>query len=328
MLEISYQAYLRRFSRPLLTSGGEWAERRGFLLRVREGERVGYGEVAPLPEFGTESYEAAEFFLRELVKNPELEAGADLPCCVFALSAARAQQVMGGGGSDREYAVSGLLPAGKGAVSVLQNKRVEGFRNFKWKVGVEAPAAEQAIFECLVDGLPSDVRLRLDANGGWSGEVMADWLEFLKPWGNRIEYVEQPLAPGREVEMLSARADSGIEIALDESLNGREGLGRMQAWPGVLVVKAPLMGDFASLVDRLRPLGERVVLSSVFETGVGLLNSLALADALPGMNRALGFDTLQFSDGLEGRDEGAVICASELALMNAELIWKRNRQLS
>ncbi len=328
MLEIAYQPYLRRFDRPLLTSGGEWAERRGFLLRVCEGGRVGYGEVAPLPGFGTESCEAAEVFLRGLVKNPELEAGADLPCCAFALSAARAQLVAGVAESGRAYAVSGLLPAGEEAIRALHDKMGEGFRNFKWKVGVEAPVEEQAIFERLVDGLPSDVRFRLDANGGWSQEVMTDWLDFLKRWGDRIEYVEQPLAPGGEREMLSARADSGIEIALDESLNGGEGVRCMDAWPGVLVVKAPLMGDFGSLINRLRPLSERVVLSSVFETGVGLLNSLALADALPEMNRALGFDTLQFSDGLEGRRAGALIGASELAPMNAELIWKRNRQLS
>ena len=71
-----------------------------------------------------------------------------------------------------------------------------------------------------------------------------------------------------------------------------------------------------------------MVLSSVFETGVGLLNSLALGDALPEMNRALGFDTLHFSDGLEGRSEGAVIRASEIAQMNPESIWKRNSHSS
>ncbi|NCG08829.1 MAG: o-succinylbenzoate synthase [Verrucomicrobia bacterium] len=328
MIEIKYQPYLRRFSRPLLTSRGEWAERRGFLLRVQEGERVGYGEVAPIPEFGTESHEAADFFLRELTKNPELVPGSDLPCCAFALSAARAQGFMGEEKPDHEYAVAGLLPAGKRAVTTLQNKMDAGFTSFKWKVGVESSTEEQAIFEYLMDGLPAVVRLRLDANGGWSREVMADWLEFLKPWRDRIEFVEQPLAPGAEPEMLAAREDSGIEIALDESLNGREGMRCMDAWPGVLVVKAPLMGEFGSLLERLRPLSERVVLSSVFETGVGLLNSLALADAMPSMNRALGFDTLQFSDGLEGRCDSAVIRASECAPGNAETIWKQNSHSS
>jgi O-succinylbenzoate synthase len=328
MIDIAYEPYLRRFGRPLQTSGGEWAERRGFLLRFQAGERVGYGEVAPLPEFGTERYEAAESFLKELVKNPERVAGGELPCCAFALSAARAQCFGGTRRADRAYPVAGLLPAGEGAVGVLQNKIGAGYQSFKWKVGVGSPAAEQAIFEALVDGLPSGVRLRLDANGGWSREVLADWLEFLKPRRDRIEYVEQPLAPGGEAEMEAMRAKYGIEIGLDESLNGEAGAQWIDRWEGVLVVKAPLMGEYGALVERLRPLSKRVVLSSVFETGVGLLNSLALGDALPEMNRALGFDTLHFSDGLEGRSEGAVIRASEIAQMNPESIWKRNSHSS
>ena len=159
------------------------------------------------------------------------------------------------------------------------------------------------------------------------GNNSIEWLEFLKGWVDVVEFVEQPLAPGLEAAMLAARAESGIEIALDESLNGAGAARWLGEWPGVLVVKAPLMGDFARLQTQLEPLAERVVLSSVFETGIGFLNTMVLAGALPKLNLALGFDTLQFLDALGGRKDGAVIAASDCMELNPEEIWNANRHL-
>ena len=145
------------------------------------------------------------------------------------------------------------------------------------------------------------------------------------PWA---QVMVVPVAWVAEAEMMAARAESGIEIALDESLNGAGAARWLGEWPGVLVVKAPLMGDMARLQAQLEPVAERVVLSSVFETGIGFLNTLVLAGALPKLNFALGFDTLQFSDALGGRKEGAVIAASDLVALNPEEIWNANRHLS
>ena len=328
MREFRYESYSRRFDRPLRTARGEWAVREGYLLRIREGDRVGYGEVAPLPEFGTETLAEAEAYLVALPAGGEWELPEHLRCCAFGMSAALAGLKGAMALPDRNFEVAGLLPAGEGAESVLEEKRSGGYDVFKWKVGVEAAAREMAVFERLTDRLPKGGRLRLDANGAWSLELLGEWLEFLKGRVDVVEFVEQPLAPGLEAEMMAARAESGIEIALDESLNGAGAARWLGEWPGVLVVKAPLMGDMARLQAQLEPVAERVVLSSVFETGIGFLNTLVLAGALPKLNFALGFDTLQFSDALGGRKEGAVIAASDLVALNPEEIWNANRHLS
>lgn len=327
MREFRYVSYSRRFDRPLRTARGEWAVREGYLLRIREGDRVGYGEVAPLPEFGTETLAEAEAYLAALPAGGELELPEHLRCCAFGVSAALAGLEGAMALPDRDFEVAGLLPAGEGAEPVLLEKRSGGYGVFKWKVGVEAAAREMAVFERLANQLPEGGRLRLDANGAWSVELLGEWLEFLKGWVDVVEFVEQPLAPGLEAAMLAARAESGIEIALDESLNGAGAARWLGEWPGVLVVKAPLMGDFARLQTQLEPLAERVVLSSVFETGIGFLNTMVLAGALPKLNLALGFDTLQFSDALGGRKEGVVIAASDLVALNPEEIWNANRYL-
>ena len=68
------------FREPVITSRGTLTERRGFLLAIfSEYGAAGIGEVAPLPEFGTESYAAAE---RKLAKLAEL---TEWPTCEYGI---------------------------------------------------------------------------------------------------------------------------------------------------------------------------------------------------------------------------------------------------
>lgn len=329
MISFAYQSYTRRFKPPLRTANGVWGHREGVLLRVSEGDRVGYGEVLPLPEFGTETLLEAEAYLAERLGSFDTDTVVpdSLPCCAFGLSAAlcdlRSERV----GMDRDFEVAGLLPAGRAAEAVLAEKLALGYRVFKWKVGLASVNEEQAIFKKLAAQLPSGGCLRLDANAAWSLDSLNQWLEFLKEWAAVVEFIEQPLAVGMEAEMLVARAASGIEIALDESLNGAGAEGWLNEWPGVCVIKAPLMGELNGLQLRLEPLSERVVLSSVFETDIGFLNTMRLAAALPELKLAMGFDTLQFSDALGNRKGGAVIRASELKELDMKRVWKAKSHL-
>jgi O-succinylbenzoate synthase len=293
-----------------------------------DGASVGYGEVAPLPEFGSETLEEARLGLLDLAAHPEAALRNGLPCCAFGLSAALENLKEQGWKAAQNYAVAGLLPAGEAAVAALNEKSKSGYGSFKWKVGVHDASFEQAIFDALVAQLPQRGRLRLDANGAWSPETLGSWLDFLKPRKEQVEFIEQPLAVGAEAAMLLARAESGIEIALDESLNGSDGARWLAEWPGVLVVKAALMGERGSLIELLGPRAGRVVLSSVFETGIGFLNTLSLADALPDLKLALGFDTLHFSDGLCGRNASAAISGATRATIDPDAIWRRNDHLN
>ena len=291
-------------------------------MRVEAAGRVGYGEVAPIPEFGSETVEAARVFLESLADDPSLPVPEALPCCAFALSCA----LSGKTSAKREYAVAGLLPAGEGALAAAVEKAALGYRTLKWKVGVEAPEIEQAILETVLNSLPEGVRLRLDANCAWTEAVLVGWLDFLQVFRERIEFIEQPLPVGMEPRMAACSVGSGIALALDESLNGPEATKWLEEWAGPLVIKPLLMGDCHHLLDRLLPVAPRVVLSSVFETGVGLLNALCLADALSGMNHAIGFDTVNFSDNLSGRESSAFLRAN--IQLDPEKLWNHLPQLT
>ena len=316
---ITVKRYQRRFRQPLRTARGVWAVREGFVLRLEQDGLVGYGEVAPLPEFGSETVAEAEAFLRKLVNDPGQAVPSDLPCCAFGLSAA-----LRGGTVPRPYAVSALLPAGFRGLKKSSEKVAAGYRSLKWKIGVEPIREEIRLAEELLKSLPAGVRLRLDANGSLSRTELAQWLEVLGVFPDQVDYLEQPLPRGDEAFMAESSAASGVAIALDESLNGANGKRWLEpgAWRGPLVIKAALMGDVNALAARLQPVAGQVVLSSVFETRIGLENSLRVVDGFPAVERPIGFDTVDaFDDALNPIDSRPTICEAARCAYNPEKIW-------
>lgn len=325
----SFQAYQRIFTKPLRTARGAWSVRQGFIVCVEDESGVGYGEIAPIPEFGSETLAAAEAFLWGLVADSELAddvaALAALPCCAFGLSSAQGQMLSNPASiGRRNYEVAALLPAGAAGLRVLQAKLARGYETFKWKVGVDLAEVEQSLFQKMMARLPTGARLRLDANCGFSITDLESWLWVLQRYADQVEYLEQPLTVGQESLMAEYAESFGVPIALDESLNSAAGWQWLREWRGPLVVKPALMGDIAALVERLRPVAERVVISSVFETAVGLENTLRIADQLPDYKLAIGFDTLTaFADGLSPQKSAPIISAAERTGLTSETIWKQ-----
>jgi len=319
---IAYQPYRRKFANPLRTAHGIWSLREGFVVRVESDAGVGYGEIAPIPEFGSETLEMARMFLDQLVQQPDLPVPQALPCCAFGVSAAKRGWEAGRPVPDLK--IAGLLPAGSAALEVLPRRLAKGFDVFKWKIGVETPSLELAILAQLMALLPSHARLRLDANGGLSRPQMEEWLAALSQYGERIDYFEQPLPVGAEESMAEAMRTFGVNIALDESLNGQQGADWLQQWEGPLVIKPLLMGAIEPLLSILAPISARVVLSSVFETRIGGGNVLTMLQQLPDMKRALGFDTSKaFHDGWSLTVKDSSIRGLMPTKVSAEKLWKQ-----
>lgn len=297
--DFSYLAYRRPFRAPPRTARGVWKVREGFVVAVETDEGTGYGEVAPIPWFGTETLAEAERFLRRWAAAPEAveeevdAAGGDRPALAFGVSAA----LRAAGGcrpARRDYAVAGLVPAGAEGLEVAEARVRAGFRTLKWKIGVDPVAREQELFRELAGRLPAEVRLRLDANGGLSAGALESWLEFLEPFAGRMDFFEQPLPPGDEAAMKMIGSGCRVRLALDESLVGARGFAWLEvgAWPGIFVIKPLLGGGWKALAERLAPVAGRVIFSSALETGIGMENALGLADELGGgSGQAIGFDS-------------------------------------
>jgi O-succinylbenzoate synthase len=182
-----------------------------------------------------------------------------------------------------------LLPAGEGALHQWQILWNQGYRTFKWKIGVAAIQDELKIFHQLSQALPAAAQLRLDANGGLSWQEANYWLWACDQVG--IEFLEQPLPVAQLDAMLELSDRYSTQLALDESVATLEQLqaAYQQGWRGIFVIKPAIAGSPSRLRQLCREREIDAVFSSVFETAIGRQAALKLAVELCRYNRAMGF---------------------------------------
>jgi O-succinylbenzoate synthase len=295
----SYHFYDRVFFDAFKTAHGTWTNRKGFLIDVLCDNKRVFGEVAPIPEFGTETLQEAEIFLESVTLEDfkslqELEVPQALPCCSFALSSVISQILESPNSCKKQsYSVAGLLPSSPKMLSVFKEKSKKGFSVFKWKIGVNDFEEESALFEELLESSVFGQKFRLDANASMSEQELLRWLQFSQAFKARIDFFEQPLPVGSESIMADLSERFNIPIALDESLNGQKGsiwLSPNQ-WRGPLVVKPCLLGSVDTQFENYQKISDQLVFSSAFETSVGLNQCLVLKSKLKPNDFALGFDT-------------------------------------
>ncbi|MBE9209098.1 o-succinylbenzoate synthase [Nostoc sp. LEGE 06077] len=318
-----FRPYQRRFTKPLITHHGVWDTREGIILRlVDEAGKIGWGEIAPISWFGSETLEKALDFCHQLPQEitPEtiFAIPDDLPACQFGFESALGDGVhtsritplnppleMGetgkpSSGNQEKLVYSGLLPAGEVALQQWETLWERGYRTFKWKIGVDAIAKELAIFDNLTRSLPASAKLRLDANGGLSYTEAKLWLETCDNIQGElpieIEFLEQPLPVEELAAMLELSRFYKTAIALDESVATLPQIIScyQQGWRGIFVIKPGIVGSPSKLRHFCQQHQIDAVFSSVFETVIGKQAALNLAAELSRKNRAVGFGVDHF----------------------------------
>ncbi len=333
---LEFRAYRRKFLHPLVTAHGRWQWREGVIVRLTDGAgRVGYGESAPTPGFTLETAAEDLTWLRktdgQLTNQAIEQIPVKLRCLRWALSCARTmlEHRLPAPKNSKPLPVAALLPAGRAALEVLSRRTAEGYRVFKWKVGVKSLRVELALLEQLFARLPAGGRLRLDANGALKMREWKFWCKGLHAFGlatRAIEFFEQPgMFPTNDPNWAKA---APIPVALDESVTGSTARRNhhLQKWPGPLVAKPSLWGDVDEFL-RWRPKLD-LVYSSVFETSIGLevLLNLAATDA-HASQRALGLGTLNAfaDDGLQlpVHSPGPTLAPAKLSSKDFLQLWNR-----
>ncbi|MFN6561594.1 MAG: o-succinylbenzoate synthase [Nostoc sp. ChiSLP01] len=318
--KFKFRPYRRRFVRTVSTSHGKWDIRDGIILRLTdELGRVGWGEIAPISWFGSETMEQALDFCRqlpaEITDETIFSIPDELPACQFGFESAREMSTEDAeserrGDTENEIHefpasprprvpvsfYSALLSAGEAALSQWESLWQQGYRTFKWKIGVDAIANELEIFELLTQALPANSKLRLDANGGLSYEQANLWLwtcDNLQAQEQtpEIEFIEQPLPVEQFQGMLELSMCYGTAIALDESVATLAQLTAcyQQGWREIFVIKPGIIGSPSRLRNFCQQHEIDAVFSSVFETAIGRQAALELAAELSQNNRAVGF---------------------------------------
>jgi O-succinylbenzoate synthase len=316
-LHLDLRPYRCPLHSPLHTCHGSWTHREGIILRLRDEEgNFGWGEVAPLDWFGTESQQTAWEYCQALTDHCTEAAIAsipdNLPACQFGLEAAleTLSHPFSADFGDHRYGLghlSFLLPAGQAALTAWHQPWQTGYRTFKWKIGTAALADELTWFNQLVRQLPPIAQLRLDANGGLDWDEACQWLEqcdrilHSPELHGQVEFLEQPLPTGQETATLALQRRFQTTIALDESVASVCALEALwqQGWRGIFVVKPAIAGSPRRLrrFCRLHP-DAQIVWSSALETLVARWFILRhLLPGVPQTQRVLGFGTEQWFSG-------------------------------
>jgi o-succinylbenzoate synthase len=293
--KLHLQPYRRPFREPLQTHHGLWSVREGLLVGLEFEDRIGWGEIAPLPWFGTETLEEAIAFCHRLptslMQDDVFEVPDQLPASQFGFGSAWDALTSPSTPTSEMYSTSGLLPAGEGALSAWFALWQTGHRTFKWKIGVASFESELQVFQALVATLPTGTNLRLDANGGLTLEQARQWLNCCdRTTRINLEYLEQPLPPERFDEMHQLSCEYRTPLALDESVATLPQLIQLHesGWQGIVVIKPAIAGYPQALGVFLQSHSVDAVFSSVFETEVGRNAALKLAQDC-GNRRAVGF---------------------------------------
>jgi len=297
LLVINYQllftAYKRPFYRPLKTSSGEWKIREGIMIALQDPEgQISYGEIAPLPRFGSETLDQALAFCSQysqgITATEIRQIPEQLPACQFAFESAL-ENFFPEETPKKELSLSTLLPAGEEGLQAWQSAWQQGQQTFKWKIGVFSLAEELAWFEQLTQALPDQMQLRLDANGGLTLQETQQWLQKADVLG-KVEFIEQPLPPHQFEQMQELAATFKTPIALDESVGTLRQLQTCynRGWRGIFVLKCAIAGSPRLLRELCQQYPLDLVFSSVMETAVAREAVFRLARELK-PKRALGF---------------------------------------
>ena len=277
-LKLHWKPFSFELKETLKTSQGNLKEKEGWLLLIKDEKgKSGWGEISPLNK--SQLVECGKILsqLNEDITREELEAGLKIwPGALgFGIGAALAEidELIGAkekGGWLKAPRSAILLPRNQSLKTlndlvIKQQQSTELPLTFKWKIGIK-PQKQEAIFVSeILKNIPTNARLRLDANAGLNRLEANKWANQLlhEP---RLEWLEQPLATDDVIGLLEL--GQKIPIALDESLLHKPDLRR--SWTGWQIRRPSLEGDPRLLLKELsQGVGYRM-LSTSFETGIGL----------------------------------------------------------
>ena len=292
-VRLDFTCYQHPFRQPIKTHHGLWNVREGIILSLTDPMgKVGWGEIAPLPWFGSETLaDAIEFcrsFNQRITAEKIYSIPDTLPSCQFGFESA--WEALGTHQSAIETPIrfSYLLPSGTQALKAT--KYYDSAQVFKLKIGIDSSVEEMSLVEKLLEKLPRGSQLRLDANGGLSFKTAQHWLDLCDRL-QLIEFLEQPLPTSQFSQMLHLSESFQTPIALDESVATLSQLEFFyhQGWPGLFIIKPAIIGSLRRLRQFCKEYTPNIIVSSVFETKVGREAALKLAQEICLTNRAVGF---------------------------------------
>lgn len=181
-----------------------------------------------------------------------------------------------------------LAAGNPNALGHTARSRVEdGFTALKMKVGTDAASDVERV-RAVREAVGGDIRIRLDANQGWTPREAVRVISSLEDANLDVELVEQPV-PAADLEAMAwVTARVSTPVMADESVYGVRDLvevirRRSADLVNVKLAKCGGLSVARTLIELARAQDMGCIIGSMMEThvGVGAAASLAVAHATP-----------------------------------------------
>ncbi len=192
------------------------------------------------------------------------------------------------GGKVREFvptkwSVSGVEPAK--AAEIAKWAVAQGFKTMKVKVGID-PDDDVARVRAVRKAIGPQIKLGVDANGGWTPEMAVKTIEQLREFD--IYFAEQPVSPEDVAIMAEVRKKIHVPMIADESvctLQDAMTLARLHAADvfSIYVGKAGGIGPARKIAEFAQQNGLKCTVGSNLELGVGSAAMIHLTIATRGI---------------------------------------------
>jgi o-succinylbenzoate synthase len=345
-----------RFRLPLLapfsTASETIRDRVGFVFQI-EGNPGGIGEATPLPGF-TEPIEECKSALEDAAAEyrhtgwrgafaaVSQNGPSGVPAARHAVSLAYHDQLAKQASRPLYHHLGGEpdpdpLPVNATigdcdvdtSIQAARDAVADGFEAVKVKVGVREVGSDVERVTAIAEALPTDVSLRVDANGAWSTMQATEFIQHLADV--ELEYVEEPLGPSE----LDATADLrrlNTPLALDESVarHGIEAILEAEAADAIVLKPMSIGGPdlTRAVAETARENDVKTVLSTTIDGVVArtaaIHVALSLTDIPPSglatatlLGRDLAPDPTPVSDGHIGAPSTPGLGIEEVTIPDA-----------
>ena len=295
MAHVSTRAMDLHTAAPFGISRWTHSEFARFVVELRQGGLVGYGEGVPNARYEESREQDMELLTDWAPEIADLEGpagvemyceglgGAGVPALRAGLSAA-AWDLAGKQAGEPVWRMLGLarpsvrtsytIAIGAPDEMLAQARAASAFGTLKVKLGFDG---DLELARRLKLALP-DVTFRYDANEGWDRERAATALAVLEDLD--AELVEQPLPASDPEGMVWLKERTRIPLLADEAVLSIDDLDAVgEAYDGVVVKLAKAGGIAAAfaLVSACTELGLRVLVGCMIESSLGIAAALQLA---------------------------------------------------
>ena len=320
--------YLLPLKKPLRLLGYEFRERKGLILRFYRGSSenlstniFGEGEIVTLPGIHTESFNLAEKQIRDYLSSgnetnykpklnlfPSVNFGLDMAMRTLFNNLKKSnhnQNIEKKDEIDTTFQTAGIncfkipvngLLIGSGSMFELECKRLrdDGYQAIKIKVGQLTVKEDLKRVKLARKILGDKIDLRLDANRLWEWDEALEFAKSASEFG--IQYCEEPLRDIRKIEKLYE--ETKIPLALDETLWKNPSPETLPK-KGIkaFILKPCILGGWDKTrfwIDYAEKKDIQVVLSSSFESGLGLNWIAFIAKSLIKKQIPIGIDTAKW----------------------------------